>query len=187
MEQVVSYILSLRASPGARSALQRAGSPVTEYRAYGYLAPWWTEAAYLRAPLCAFAGLAAVVPGLAQSDAVPVGKLAAELVRRGLLTEGGVERKLIVAQTAGLAQLATLLRALLVPAARAGLQVDYNDLYWLLRTAEHPDRARRERSRRQLLEAFYQELHPVRVDGEATSEINTAESTPSEDLDKERV
>ena len=170
----VDYILRLRQTPAARSALRRAGSGVTEYRSYGYLAPWWTDQPYLRPAYCAFAGLAASVPGLAQDGNMPLGAMAAGLVRVGGMSENGVERKLLVAQTAGLPQLVSLLRPLLRAADRAGLRVDYQDLYWLLRTAEHPDRSKRTRSRQRLLESFYQALHPLEA-----STPTKADSTPT--------
>lgn len=170
----VGYVLGLRTAPAARSALRRAGSPATEYRAYGYLAPWWAKEPYLRRSLCAFASLAAAVPGLPQDGSVPVGAMAAALVRVNGMTDTGVERKLLVAQTAGLAQLVSLLRPLLRASERAGLRVDYRDLYWILRLAEHPDRTRRARSRQRLLESYYQALHPLSSSGDEVTEPDPA-------------
>lgn len=166
----VKYILGLRNVPAARSALRRCGSPATEYRAYGYLAPWWAGKPNLRQSLCAFAGLAAAVPGLPQNPNISVGAMAAALVNKSVMTEVGVERKLLVMQTAGLAQLVSLLRPLLRAGERAGLQIDYVDLYWILRFAEHPDRTRRSRSRQRLLERYYQTLHPLAMSREASDE-----------------
>ena len=177
MEQVVSYVIGLRSYPPARAALRRAGSPATEHRAYGYLAPYWTTAPYLRPAVCAFASLAALVADMGHDPGTSVGAMAADLVRRGVMREASVERKLIVAQTAPLSQLITVLRGLLVAADRAGCQVDFNDLYWILRMADHPDRARRARSRQRLLEGFYQAMAPVPTTASGHQAVSDAPGT----------
>ena len=185
MEQVVTYVLELRGSSTARSALRRAGSPATEHRAYGYLAPWWVDAPYRRAAICAFAGLVGAFPDLRQSDDVPLGAMAANLVSSGVATQAGIERKLVVAQSAPLAQLVVLLRSLLRQANSAGHAVDFNDVYWVLAMAEHPDAAKRTRSRQSILETFYQELVVPRASRAAsagaseTSEAKTEQSDPT--------
>lgn len=167
--QFVTYILGLRETPAARSALRRCGSPVTEYRAYGYLAHWWIDKPYLHKPMCAFAGLVAAVPRLPHDPKVPIGAMAASLVHRRVMTEAGVERKLLVMQTSGLTQLVSIVRPLLRAAEREELWVDYADLYWILLLAEHPDRARRLRSRQRMLECFYQTLHSSEANQQETS------------------
>ena len=176
MEEVVNYVLSLRESPAARNALRRASSPTTEARAYGYLAPWWAEANYRKSAICAFAGLAANFSGIAQEDGLSVGRVAARVVRTGGLTEAGVERKLIVAQSAGLPQLVQLLRSLLRVADRQGKTLDFNNLYWLLSLAEHPDAVIRTRSRQRLLEDFYQELN-TEIPSTPTSTFEPSDDT----------
>lgn len=164
IEAFVSYVLDLRTLPAARSALRRAGVEVTEYRSYGYLARWWTDKPYLRHPMCAFAGLAATVPGLPQDGMKPVGAMVADVVRSGGMTDSGAERKLIVAQTAGLTQLVPLMRSFMQIASRyPGLGVNYQDLYWILRNIEHPDRSVKTRSMQRLLETYYQSLTPIRL------------------------
>jgi CRISPR type I-E-associated protein CasB/Cse2 len=158
MEQIVTYVQELCRSPRSRAALRRARSTTTEHYAYAYLAPWWQNSDWKRQPLCSFAGLVASFPDIIQDDSVPVGAMAAGLVLSNPHMKNGVERKLIVAQSAGLYQLTTLLRSLLSAGDHSKTRLDLNDLYWLLLMADNPDKKKRQRSRRKLLEQFYQRL-----------------------------
>jgi CRISPR type I-E-associated protein CasB/Cse2 len=150
-------VLELRNTPAIRAALRRCSSPATEYRAYGYLAWWWNGKKYLRPLMCAFAGLAATVPNLSHDPNVSVGKMAAELVKMGVITSAGVERKLLAMQSANIDRTVSLVRPILKAAEHESLKMNYEDLYWILWSST--GRSAKHRSRRlQLLEDYYQAL-----------------------------
>ena len=165
MEPVVKYVLDRRAAPGARSGLRRGLSTATEHYAYPYLAVWWKDRPYLKAPLLVFGGLAGTFPNVGFAERVTVGVYAASLVREGQ-SEASVERKLIALQTASLDRYAVVIRQLLASGPKA---IDWNDLWWTVLMWEHPDLAKRTRTRRRILEDFYQNLTPAETNTKETS------------------
>jgi hypothetical protein len=100
--------------------------------------------------------------------------MAARLVKSNPASKNGIERRLIVAQNAPLPQLVVLLRSLLQRAERAGLVLDFNNLYWTLVRAEHPNSVLRTRSRQHLLEDFYKELSTAQPAPDAEPHVHSS-------------
>lgn len=154
---LVTRILALRESTDARSALRRGLSRTTEHFAYPYLAPWWQGQNWARRPTLVLGGLMGSFDGVRQNADVALGRLAAQLTAPGLgMSREGIERKLIASQQGDLERLVPTLRTLLRAAAQAGLSVDWNDVWTVVSRWDHPHPASRSRTRRALLERFYQ-------------------------------
>jgi CRISPR type I-E-associated protein CasB/Cse2 len=155
-DPLVNHLLSLRSAPAARAALRRALSPTTEHYAYPYLARWWQGRGWARRPTLVLGGLMGAFPGIEHRDKVPLGRLASSLSTNGTLEHSGIERKLVAAQHATLERLVPTLRLIFAAAERSAVAVDWDDVWRTVRYWDHPIPAVRNRTRRALLERFYQ-------------------------------
>jgi len=179
---VTTRILQLREDPGPRAALRRGGSPSTDHYAYPYLALWWSNKEYLRAPILALGALAASYPKMGHDPANRLGALARSLTTGG--TKSDQEKAtartgtlLVAAQSADLAGLTPILRRILSQGQAKALGVNWDDLYWLLTGWEHPDEDKRRATRRRLLEQYYHASPAAAAAGTADNPDPTEEQS----------
>ena len=156
-DELSTQLLDLRAQPPIAAALRRASSQATEHYAYPYLARWWGDKSYLRAPVLAIGGLAGQFRDVAQADR-SAGAFAADIVLSQRFARNGVEHRLMLAQGGDIDVLVRVLRALLAMGQRSGLGVDWADVARTCLEWDTPATERRRRARRRLLENFYVQL-----------------------------
>ena len=157
MNAGVSRVLELREDPSIRPDLSRAFSISAEYKAYPYLATYYTlESKY---PLLYTGALAAKYHKINDAEYISVGQFMADVAKRERVAQSTMDKKLVSTQTMSLSNFVKVIRSTMDLASTGMYSISWNSLYSTLLNWESKNRSIRLETRRKVLEDYYKHIN----------------------------
>lgn len=188
----VAYVLAIRQSSTARSALKRGESPTTDRYTDPYLTRFWANRPHMREPMVVFASLAAAFDNIPHAPGFSPGALIRELDHRRVFGTdragdsqelAPIEIRLGTLQSQPLSYLRRFLVRCLNEAEKHRLGLDWEALWNLIRSWDHPAADIQARTRRTLGAQFWAHRIPDPTTTPDTPDIN--DELPSSGPDTE--
>ena len=153
MNEGVSRIMELREHSTVRPDLSRAFSTATEYKAYPYLASYFTSES--KNPILYTGALAAKYYKIKDTSYVSIGGFMADVANREKVSQATIEKKLVATQNMSLFNFVKVVRSVMDLAYAGTYSISWDSLYYTLLNWENKNREIRLATRRKVLEDYY--------------------------------